>query len=181
MVVRTACRADPNMLEPNRVQGHIIPVTTKTWQEFRTKVNVVKHLPGQRLDPTNSDSSGYNTVPTLPRDHFEFLHMLCPISRKDADFWQLVSNSIVQISSVISMVISMYQATKLTKEAWAWAWVLAAFSTCSACVRMPLYLYLSTKWSRVVSIAGTVPQSYITLLLVYLLQCGLGERPLPYL
>lgn len=105
-------------------------------------MNVVKHLPGQRLDPTNSDSSGHNTVPPLPRDHFDFLHMLCLISRKDANFWQLVSNSIVQISSVISMMMSMYQATKLTKEAWAWAWVLALFRTCSACVRMPLYSYL---------------------------------------
>lgn len=87
----------------------------------------------------------------------------------DADFWQLISSSIMQISSLLSMMIPIHRNARLAKEAWVWTWVLAGCSACCAVVAVPLYLYLPTKWSGAVSFAGTVAQSYVTLQLIYAL------------
>jgi len=87
----------------------------------------------------------------------------------NADFWQLIFSSIMQILSLLSMMILIHWNARLAKKAWVWTWVLAECSACCAVVVMSLYLYLSTKWSGAVSFAETVAQSYVTLQLIYAL------------
>ncbi|KIM96447.1 hypothetical protein OIDMADRAFT_148308 [Oidiodendron maius Zn] len=145
------------------------PSRSKLGKTFNPKVTTVNAYPqAPSTQPTLIILVTTLSLVSLVTTFLSFVHSTPSIgTTSDADFWQLVSSSIMQISSIASMVMPVYQSIRLTKEAWFWTWILAGVGFCSAVAAVPLYLYLPVKWSDVVSFAGTLAQSYVTLQLVY--------------
>jgi hypothetical protein len=90
-------------------------------------------------------------------------------SASDADFYQLISGSSVQLLSILVLVIPTFSNARLVPMAWFWTWVLAGASTLCAIVAIPLYLYVHTEWSAMVSFIGSVVQGFVTLQLIFTL------------
>lgn len=145
------------------------PSRSKLGKTFNPKVTTVNAYPqAPSTQPTLIILVTTLSLVSLVTTFLSFVHSTPSIgTTSDADFWQLVSSSIMQISSIASMVMPVYQSIRLTKEAWFWTWILAGVGFCSAVAAVPLYLYLPVKWSDVVSFAGTLAQSYVTLQLVF--------------
>jgi hypothetical protein len=87
----------------------------------------------------------------------------------DPDFWQLVASSAIQVLSVVTLILPTIFNIRLAKMAWLWTWLLAAVAVCSSIVVPPLYLNVPTKWSAIVSFAGSLAQTLITLRLMFVI------------
>jgi hypothetical protein len=85
----------------------------------------------------------------------------------DPDFWQLVASSAIQILSVVTLILPTIFNIRLAKMAWVWTWIFAGVTVCCSIVAPPLYLVVSTKWSAIVSFAGSLAQTFITLQLMF--------------
>ena len=86
---------------------------------------------------------------------------------QDADFYQMLTNTTMQLRSVVTVVVPTLYNNRLIKQAWFCTWILAACSTFCAIVAVPLYLVVPTEWSFTVSFAGSVAQAFVTLQLVF--------------
>lgn len=90
-------------------------------------------------------------------------------STSDADFYQLISGSSMQLLSILILIIPTVSNIRLVKMAWFWTWVLAGASTTCAIVAVPLYWHVPTEWSAMISFAGSAAQAFVTLQLIFTL------------
>jgi hypothetical protein len=75
----------------------------------------------------------------------------------------------MQLLSILILIIPTVVNARLVKMAWFWTWVLAGASSACAIVVVPLYLYVPTEWSTMLSFAGSVAQAFVTLQLMFTL------------
>lgn len=87
----------------------------------------------------------------------------------DADFYQLISSSSMQLLSIMTLIIPTVSNVRLAKLAWFWTWILASVGTLCAVAAVPLYLYLSPEWSMVISFAASVAQALVILQFMFAL------------
>ncbi|RFU32894.1 hypothetical protein B7463_g3449, partial [Scytalidium lignicola] len=85
----------------------------------------------------------------------------------DADLYQLISSSAMQLLSIFTLIMPTIYNTRLARQEWFWVWVLASASTICSIVAIPLYLTTATKWSAAVSFSGNVMLALITLQLMF--------------
>lgn len=90
-----------------------------------------------------------------------------PGTTSDADFYQLISNSTMQILSTLTLIIPTFSNARLVSQAWFWTWVLAGTSTVCSVVAVPLYLNTPTEWSAAVGFVGNVMGAFVTLQLMF--------------
>ncbi|KAI9799839.1 MAG: hypothetical protein M1825_004400 [Sarcosagium campestre] len=86
----------------------------------------------------------------------------------DAEFYQLVSASAMQILSVATLIWPTVFQARLARSSRIWTWILACVSTCFAILAMLLYNRLPPSWSSLLSFGGSVAQALVTLQLVHL-------------
>lgn len=84
----------------------------------------------------------------------------------EADFYQLISNSLFQLLSNLILVLPTIYNSRLHGHAWFWTWSLALVSTVCAVLAVPLYLIAPTEWSMVVGCVASVAAAFSTLQLV---------------
>ena len=85
----------------------------------------------------------------------------------DADFYQLVSASAIQLLSILTLMEPTLSNVQLKVQAWFWTRILAGASTTCALTAIPLYLLVPTEWSAAVSFGGGVAQALVTLQLMF--------------
>ena len=68
-----------------------------------------------------------------------------PGSTSDADFWQQITNTIVQISGFLTLLVPIYRET--AAKDWIGTWILTALGIASAVVAIPLYPFVPISWS----------------------------------
>jgi hypothetical protein len=85
---------------------------------------------------------------------------------QDADFFSLIQNSLMQISSIWVMMLTL-RKVRLRDHARIYTWFLVAFGLLSAVVAVPVYVRFPTGWSTLLSAASGISQSLVTLQLVY--------------
>jgi hypothetical protein len=90
-----------------------------------------------------------------------------PGTTSDADFFQLISNTAMQLLGNMTLIIPTVSNARLVGQAWLWTWVLAGTSTVCAIMAIPLYLNAPTEWSGTVSFAGNVMQAFVALQLMF--------------
>jgi hypothetical protein len=86
---------------------------------------------------------------------------------QEADFFQLLSNSAMQLLGTLTLIIPTIFNARLVGQAWFWTWVLATASTICSIVAVPIYLTVPTEWSAAISFAGNVMQGFVTLQLIF--------------
>lgn len=86
---------------------------------------------------------------------------------RDADFYQLVSTSAMQVLGIITLVWPTLYHARLARLSWIWTWILAIVSTGCTLAALSLYALLPTSWSALFSFGGSVAQALVTLQLVY--------------
>jgi hypothetical protein len=84
----------------------------------------------------------------------------------DANFYQLVAGSIVQLLGLGTMIYPTVFHSKQDGPSWFWTWVLATISLICTVLSIPFYILFPTAWSMVVSFAGTVAQPLILLQII---------------
>jgi hypothetical protein len=72
---------------------------------------------------------------------------------QDADFFSLIQNSLVQIFSIWTMMLTL-RKTRLKMHARIYTWFLAAFGLLAAAVAVPMYVLIPTGWSTLLSAAS---------------------------
>jgi hypothetical protein len=90
-------------------------------------------------------------------------------SISDADFYQTVSNSVMQLLGIVTLIVPTAYNERLVRMAWFWTWLLASVSATCGIVAVPLYLYLPTEWSASLSFVSSVAQAFVILQLVFTL------------
>lgn len=85
----------------------------------------------------------------------------------DADFFSLIATSALQILSTVTLIWPTVFNSGLARLSWVWTWVLAISSVCCTGVAIPLYLFVPTSWSSLVSFGSCVAQALVTLQLVH--------------
>ncbi|KAF3048797.1 hypothetical protein E8E11_000536 [Didymella keratinophila] len=84
----------------------------------------------------------------------------------DSDFWQAVSNSILQLLGLITFVWLTLKDPRLSQLTWVWIGMLAGFSGICAIISVPVYLVAPTIWSFIISFAGSIGQVFVQLQVV---------------
>ena len=85
----------------------------------------------------------------------------------DANFYQLISSSIIQLLGLLTLIWPTIVHTRLANLAWFWTWVLASASALLTVLSVPFYLLLPTGWSGLLSFGGSVAQVLVLLQLMY--------------
>lgn len=75
----------------------------------------------------------------------------------------------MQLLSILILTVPTVSNIRLVKIAWFWTWFLAGASTTCAIAAVPLYLYVPTEWSAMLSFAGSVAQGFVTFQLMFTL------------
>jgi hypothetical protein len=85
---------------------------------------------------------------------------------RDSSFWQAVSNSTLQLLSLILFIWPAIKDPRLSQSTWIWIWVLAVFSATCTIANVPVYLVAPTMWSFSISFTGMLAQSVVQLQVV---------------
>jgi hypothetical protein len=85
---------------------------------------------------------------------------------QDADFFSLIQNSLVQISSIWTVMLTL-RKTRLKMHARIYTWFPAVFGLLPAAVAVPMYVSIPTWWSTLLFAASGISQYFVTLQLVY--------------
>jgi hypothetical protein len=85
---------------------------------------------------------------------------------EDSNFWQAVSNSTLQLLSLVTFVWPAMKDPRLSQITWVWIWVLAGFSATCTIANVPVYLVAPTIWSFSISFTGALAQSVVQLQVV---------------
>ncbi|KAG9229268.1 hypothetical protein BJ875DRAFT_523889 [Amylocarpus encephaloides] len=88
---------------------------------------------------------------------------------QDADFYQAISSSVMQLLSILVLMILIIYNARLIKMAWFWTWGMAGISTICALASPLLYVYVPTEWSALVSFVESAFQCFVTLQLSFTL------------
>ena len=86
---------------------------------------------------------------------------------KDAEFYQLVSSSAMQLLGVATLIWPTVFHARLGHLSWVLTWILAGTSACFTILTVPLYLLLPTSWSALLSFGGSVALALVLLQLVH--------------
>ncbi|KAF2815632.1 uncharacterized protein BDZ99DRAFT_565590 [Mytilinidion resinicola] len=89
-----------------------------------------------------------------------------PRPTADANFYQLLSNSAMQLISLLTLVWPLMFHDELARMSWVWTWVLAGTSACLTIAAVLTYVWLSMQWSGLLSFAGGVAQALVVLQMV---------------
>jgi hypothetical protein len=89
----------------------------------------------------------YNSTPQIGASH-------------DANFYQLISSSVMQLLGLLTLIWPTVAHTRLAKLAWFWTWVLANTSACFTTLAILLCLLLPTGWSALLSFSGSLAQVF---------------------
>ncbi|KAH6638511.1 hypothetical protein BKA67DRAFT_147876 [Truncatella angustata] len=81
----------------------------------------------------------------------------------DSDFWQLVAGSGMQTLSLATMIWPAMVSTKVLDLSRTYIWFLATTSAISVPASILLYLFLSIRWSIIISFGGNIAQALILL------------------
>ncbi|PVH97893.1 hypothetical protein DM02DRAFT_616196 [Periconia macrospinosa] len=84
-------------------------------------------------------------------------------STGDSSFWQAVSNSTLQLLSLILLIWPAIKDPRLSQVTWIWIWVLAVFSATCTIAYVPVYLVAPAIWSFSISFTGMLAQSVVQL------------------
>jgi hypothetical protein len=84
----------------------------------------------------------------------------------DSNFWQAVSNSTLQLLSLITFIWPAMKDPRLSQITWVWIWVLAGFSATCTIASVPVYLVAPTIWTFAISFTGALAQSVVQLQVV---------------
>lgn len=85
----------------------------------------------------------------------------------DANFYQLLSGSVLQFLSIVTLIWPTVFHTRLSRMAWLWTWMLAGISTVCAGLSLALYVWVSEGWSSVVGCFGQASICVVSLLLIF--------------
>ncbi|KAF7508415.1 hypothetical protein GJ744_009268 [Endocarpon pusillum] len=86
---------------------------------------------------------------------------------KDAEFYQLVSSSAMQLLGVVTLIWPTVFHARLGRLSWVLTWILAGSGACFTLLAVPLYLLLPTSWSALSSFGGSVALALVLLQLVH--------------
>ncbi|KAH7010328.1 hypothetical protein EDB80DRAFT_839617 [Ilyonectria destructans] len=81
-----------------------------------------------------------------------------PGTTTDSDFWQLVAGSIMQSLSLATLLWPGVIQSKLPRLSGIYTWLLASTSAIAVPASIIFFLFVSARWSIVVSFAGNVAQ-----------------------
>jgi flagellar biosynthesis protein FlhB len=87
----------------------------------------------------------------------------------DANFYQLLSNTAMQLLGLLTLIWPTVFDARLATMAWFWTWILGGVSVCCTAVAVPVYLWLPTGWSGILSFSGSVAQALVVLQLAFVL------------
>lgn len=85
----------------------------------------------------------------------------------DAEFYQQLSGSSMQLLSLATLIWPTIFSTRLARLNWTFAWCLAGASATCSVAAVPLYIVAPTAWSAVVAFGGAVAQALVVLQLVH--------------
>jgi hypothetical protein len=86
---------------------------------------------------------------------------------RDANFYQLISNSIIQLLSLATLLSPTLFYSKFSGYAWYWTWFLAVLSGFCTVLSLVLYCFVPVAWSMLIAFCGTVAQALIVLQIVH--------------
>ena len=84
-----------------------------------------------------------------------------PGSTSEADFWQQMLNSIVQLAGFLTLLLPIYRETA-AKE-WIGTWILTILGSASAIIAVPIYLCVPVSWSALFSWLASSTQLLVVL------------------
>jgi hypothetical protein len=84
-----------------------------------------------------------------------------PGSTTDADFWLILQNAMLQILGVCTAMLPIYK--RFQGAAWHWARAFSIICCFCAISSIPIYLYMPTMWSALLSFFGSAAQAYLAL------------------
>jgi hypothetical protein len=84
----------------------------------------------------------------------------------DSNFWQAVSNSTLQLLSLITFIWPAMNDPRSSQITWVWIWVLAGFSATCTIANVPVYVAAPAIWSFSISFTGMLAQSVVQLQVV---------------
>ncbi|KAI3317225.1 hypothetical protein HD806DRAFT_515805 [Xylariaceae sp. AK1471] len=84
----------------------------------------------------------------------------------DANFYQLVAGSVVQLLGLGTMIYPTVFHSRLARTPWFWTWFLATVSLTCTVLSIPFYVLFPTAWSMVIAFTGTVAQPLILLQII---------------
>ncbi|EPE28731.1 hypothetical protein GLAREA_09852 [Glarea lozoyensis ATCC 20868] len=88
-------------------------------------------------------------------------------SSADANFYQLISNSMIQLLSLATLLSPTLFYSKFSGYAWYWTWFLAVLSFVCTVLSLVLYCFVPVAWSMLIAFCGTVAQALILLQIVH--------------
>jgi hypothetical protein len=97
-----------------------------------------------------------------------------PGTTADTDFYLLIQNSIMQLLGIFTAIYPLRRGLKAT--AFRWAQFFAVCGVACAFGSVPMYLYLPTMWSSLVSFFGAVGQAMTTLELALIVDAQRAEK-----
>ena len=86
---------------------------------------------------------------------------------KDANFYQLVANALIQLLSLATLLWPTLFHSTFSGHSWLWTWTLAVFSGICTIMSVPLYVFLPNAWSIAVAFGGMIAQILILLQIVH--------------
>ena len=84
-----------------------------------------------------------------------------PGSTSEANFWQQISNTIIQLAGFLTMLLPIYRET--AAKQWVGTWVLTVLGILSALIAIPLYLFVPVLWSAFFSWLASAAQLLVVL------------------
>lgn len=84
-----------------------------------------------------------------------------PGSTLEADFWQQINNTVLQLAGFFTPLLPIYRETA-SKE-WRGTWILTILGVSSAIIAVPLYLFAAVSWSAFFSWLASSAQLLVVL------------------
>jgi hypothetical protein len=91
-----------------------------------------------------------------------------PGTTSDVDFYLLIQTSIMQLLGLFTAIFPM--AKRPASSAWIWAQFFTIVGVLVSVAAVPMYLYLPTMWSALVSFIGSATQIAVTLELALIVE-----------
>lgn len=98
-----------------------------------------------------------------------------PGTFEDAEFYQQLSNSLMQLLGLATLVWPTVFQARLAQHPWIFTWLLAGVSAICSVVAVSLYVLAPAGWSGVIAFGGAVAQALVTLQLIR--EIARGEPP----
>ncbi|KAF2007476.1 hypothetical protein P154DRAFT_517187 [Amniculicola lignicola CBS 123094] len=84
-----------------------------------------------------------------------------PGTTHDSDFWTLVQSSVMQLLGLFTAIYPLYKRS--SGPPWVWALILTTTGAICSIAAIPMFLYVGSFWSSVVSFFGIAAQAVVIL------------------